>query len=134
MSKTKSQLEAEVKELRDTWIPPHRYEELVVNLHNREEQLETVKMARGHLEVENDELRQQTKGLRRRARQDQEQLTRLELTLEQLIPDEYLGDNWDSLVEPARLFIEHLLANQAESTITVPITLEVKVRNGHDRS
>jgi chromosome segregation ATPase len=150
MSKTtKAELEAQLRQIQTNWFAPHQIEDLAVERDNLREQLQMVKAARDDLEKENQLLRQQRDQFKLRARQDQEELTRLELSLEQLIPPEFLGEEWSSLVEPAERYIRQLASAVLEAdktadidlnsmmitppetqTIRIPIEIEIKVRHG----
>ena len=138
MSKiTKAELEAQLRQIQTNWFAPHQVEELAIERDNLREQLRTVKSARDDLERENQLLRQQRDQFKLQARQDQEELSRLEITLEQLIPPEILGEEWSSLVEPTERYLR-LLQGQGNSTdaieeaqiIRIPIEIEVAVRHG----
>jgi hypothetical protein len=154
MSKTKAQLEQELAEVKRLWMKPDLLAELVTDRETLSEQLSTQRQANDDLLKNNKLLEEARNRYASSARRDQEALTRLETELEQLIPPEFLGDNWDDLVLPLRQYIKSLqttacttytvaqepavvsipsfsVAPKAVEPVQIPITIDLTVKVQH---
>ena len=125
MRKTKAELQAEVKNLQINWIAPEVFASLAADRDNLREQLATVKAARDHLQQEVTLLRQRLDQTELHYDQQHDVVSQLELMLEELIPEEFLGEEWDDLTEPTRQYVEEL--QRQSTTKTSPASLKIHI-------